>query len=87
MMPTDWPAARSPFMPRGRPPIDADMSVSQVANGSSSYQSPAALEAERAVLVLKKSQDVVKAQGEALIALIEQSVPTEGVGTKINVYA
>jgi hypothetical protein len=63
------------------------MSVSQVPNGSSSYQSPAALEAERAVLVLKKQQDVAEAQGAALIALIEQSVSSPDVGTRINVYA
>lgn len=55
------------------------------ASGHSSYRSPAALEAERAVLVMKKQQDSVKAQAQAVVQLIEGASPT--VGTRLSVYA
>lgn len=76
-------------MPRGRWPIGLDMSVSAVTPESISNQSQANAAAERAVLVLKKQQDVAEAQAAALISLI-QAVPVpsaEGVGTRINTYA
>lgn len=55
------------------------------ASGSSGYQSPAALEAERAVLVLKKQQEAMKAQAQAVVQLIEGASPN--VGTRLSVYA
>ena len=39
----------------------------------------------RAILILKKQQDVQKSEGQALVDLIKQTV--DGVGQRINVYA
>jgi hypothetical protein len=50
---------------------------------ASSY--PAAVQNERAVLVLKKAQDASKAQGLALADLVKNT--TEMIGRTINVYA
>jgi hypothetical protein len=47
-----------------------------------SAQSPV----EQAALVLKKTQDVTKAEGQALVALIETSSPGQSSG-RIDVYA
>jgi hypothetical protein len=58
------------------------MSVSGI---SSTTPSPAALENDRAVLVLKKAQDASKAQGQALADLVAKT--TETIGRIINVYA
>ena len=50
---------------------------------ASSY--PAAVQNERAVLVLKKAQDASEAQGLALADLVKNT--TEMIGRTINVYA
>lgn len=47
--------------------------------------SPAAAAAERVMLVLKKQQDVAKAEGQALLSLIDQARPW--VGGRVNAYA
>ena len=39
----------------------------------------------RAILITKKQQDAQKAEAQALVDLIKQSV--DGVGQRINVYA
>jgi hypothetical protein len=44
-----------------------------ISGGSSSFQLPAVADVERGTLVLKKEQDVAKAEGQALVALIEKS--------------
>jgi hypothetical protein len=46
---------------------------------------PTALQNERAVLVLKKTQDASKAQGQALADLVTNT--TEQIGRMIKVYA
>jgi hypothetical protein len=46
---------------------------------------PVALDNERAALVLKKTQDASKAQGQALADLVKDS--TEQIGRIIRVYA
>ena len=46
---------------------------------------PAALQNERALLVLKKTQDASKAQGQALADLVTNT--TEQIGRMIKVYA
>jgi hypothetical protein len=56
-----------------------------VSGSSSAYQSPAVSEAARAMLVLKKQQDVSKDVGQALVSLIEDAAST-GAG-RINTYA
>lgn len=48
-----------------------------------SYQSPAALEAERVVLVLKKNQDAMEAQAQAMVQLIQNA----NVGTQFSARA
>jgi hypothetical protein len=62
------------------------MSVSGV-SGSSGYQSPEMQAVERDTLVLKKHQDVQKAQAEALVQLVQNATPQDGVGTLVNAYA
>ena len=57
-----------------------------ISGSSPSYQSPAAAEAGRAMLVLKKQQDVSKDVGQALIGLIAQSSPSQPAG-RIDAYA
>jgi hypothetical protein len=57
------------------------MSVS----GISGNPSAAALQAERAVLVVKKQQDAVKDQAQMLVDLVKQS--SDSVGQHINVLA
>jgi hypothetical protein len=39
---------------------------------------------ERVMIVLKKEQDVAKAEGQALLSLIDS---TPGVGGRLSVYA
>lgn len=46
---------------------------------------PVAFENDRAVLVLKKTQEATKAQGQALADLVKNT--TETIGRIINVYA
>ena len=53
---------------------------------SSSPGQPSITGAEIAVAVLKKAQDVRKAEGQALVELVRQSL-APGVGGRINVYA
>jgi hypothetical protein len=53
---------------------------------SSSPGQPPITGAEIAVAVLKKAQDVRKAEGHALVELVRQSL-APGVGGRINVYA
>lgn len=60
------------------------MSVSAVSAGPSACDSSGSDEV-RAILILKKQQDVQKNEGQALVNLIKQSV--DGVGQRINVYA
>jgi len=60
------------------------MSVSGISSTTAS-DSAAALQNERAVLVLKKAQDASKAQGQALADLVTKT--TETVGRIIKVYA
>ena len=57
-----------------------------ISGTSSSYQSPAAAATERAMLVAKKQQDVSKDQGQALVALIENS-STGATNGGIDIYA
>ena len=59
------------------------MNVSGIS--SSMANDPVALENERAALVLKKTQDASKAQGQALADLVKNT--TETIGRIINVYA
>lgn len=59
------------------------MSVSGIS--SSMANDPAALQSERAMLVLKKTQDASKAQGQALADLVTNT--TEQIGRMIKVYA
>lgn len=59
------------------------MSVSGISNSTANY--PVAVENERAVLVLKKTQEATKDQGQALADLVKKT--TETVGRIINVYA
>ena len=60
------------------------MSVSGVSAGASACDSAGSAEV-RALLILKKQQDVQKSEGQALVDLITRS--TDGVGQRINVYA
>jgi hypothetical protein len=46
--------------------------------------SPAAAAVERVMIVLNKEQDVAKAEGQALLSLIDAA---PGVGGRISVYA
>ena len=46
--------------------------------------SPAAAAVERVMVVLKKEQDAAKAEGQALLSLIDAA---PGVGGRINAYA
>jgi hypothetical protein len=57
-----------------------------ISGSSPTYQSPAAAEASRAVMVLKKQQDMTKDVGQAMLGLIEQSSPSVAPG-RIDVYA
>ena len=59
------------------------MSVSGVS--SSGYTPKEVQEAQRAVMVVKKEQDVTKEQAQALADLVKQS--TDGIGQQIDVYA
>jgi hypothetical protein len=59
------------------------MNVSGISNRMAN--DPVALENERATLVLKKTQDASKAQGQALADLVSQT--TETIGRIIKVYA
>ena len=59
------------------------MSVSGISN--STANDPVALENMRAALVLKKTQDASKEQGQALADLVKTT--TETIGRIINVYA
>jgi hypothetical protein len=64
----------------------ADCSCMSVSGISSTTPSDyAALQDERAVLVLKKAQDASKAQGQALADLVTKT--TEAIGRIIKVYA
>ena len=58
----------------------------RVSGHSPSYQSAEADAAERLMLVLKKQQEVVQDEGQALVALIDGASSSE-VGRRINVYA
>ena len=60
------------------------MSVSGISSTSAS-DSAAAVQNDRAVLVLKKAQDASKAEGQALADLVTQT--TETIGRIIKVYA
>jgi hypothetical protein len=60
------------------------MEVSSLA-ASITSQYDTSLHNERSVLVLKKAQDVTKAQGQALVDLVKASTPQ--TGRIINVYA
>ncbi len=53
---------------------------------SSSPGQPPTTGTEIAVAVMKKAQDVRKAEGDALVELVRQSL-APGVGGRINVYA
>jgi len=64
----------------------ADCSCMSVSGISSTTPSDyAALQDERAVLVLKKAQDASKAQGQAFADLVTKT--TEAIGRIIKVYA
>lgn len=60
------------------------MEVSSLASAITS-QTYASLQSERGVMVLKKTQDAAKAQGQALADLVKTT--TEQTGRIINVYA
>jgi hypothetical protein len=60
------------------------MSVSGISSTIPS-EYPAAAQNEREMLVLKKTQDASKAQGQALADLVKST--TETIGRIINVYA
>ena len=60
------------------------MSVSGISSTIRS-EYPAAVQNDRAVLVLKKAEDASKAQGQALADLVKNT--TETIGRIINVYA
>jgi len=60
------------------------MSVSGISSTIPS-EYPAAVQNDRAVLVLKKAEDASKAQGQALADLVKNT--TETIGRIINVYA
>ena len=60
------------------------MSVSGISAGPSACDSCGSGEV-RAILITKKQQDAQKAEAQALVDLIKQSV--DGVGQRINVYA
>jgi hypothetical protein len=75
---------RTPFKAH-RPGADlSDMEVSSLA-ASITSQYDTSLHNERSVLVLKKTQDAAKAQGQALVDLVKAS--TQQTGRIINVYA
>ena len=57
----------------------------RISGNSPHYQSAEALAAEREMMILKKQQDVAKAEGQALLSLIDQARPW--VGGRVNVYA
>jgi hypothetical protein len=56
----------------------------RISGNSPSYQSAEAAAAERALMILKKQQDVAKNVGQALVALIDGASSGNG---RINVYA
>jgi hypothetical protein len=56
----------------------------RISGNSPSYQSAEATAAERALMILKKQQDVAKNVGQALVALIDGASSGNG---RINVYA
>jgi hypothetical protein len=60
------------------------MSVSGISSTTPGDHS-AAVQNDRAVLVLKKAQDATKAEGQALADLVTKT--TETIGRIINVYA
>jgi hypothetical protein len=60
------------------------MSVSGISSTTPS-EYPAAVQNDRAVLVLKKAEDASKAQGQALADLVKST--TDTIGRIINVYA
>jgi hypothetical protein len=60
------------------------MSVSGISSTTASDYA-AAVQNDRAVLVLKKAQDASKAQGQALADLVKDT--TEQIGQMIKVYA
>ena len=60
------------------------MSVSAIASAATAPDL-AATQNDRAVLVLKKTQDAAKAQAQALIELVKTSA--DHVGRTIDVYA
>jgi hypothetical protein len=60
------------------------MSVSGISSTTPGDYS-AAVQNDRAVLVLKKAQDATKAEGQALADLVTKT--TETIGRIINVYA
>ena len=60
------------------------MSVSGISSTTASDYA-AAVQNDRAVLVLKKAQDASKAQGQALADLVKDT--TEPIGQMIKVYA
>jgi hypothetical protein len=60
------------------------MSVSGISSTTGSDYA-AAVNEDRAVLVLKKAQDASKAQGQALADLVKDT--TEQIGRMIKVYA
>lgn len=64
--------------------MSLNVSVSGV--GSSLSQLPAAREAERVMLMLKKQQDTVKIQAQAIIQLIDAASPRQ-MGGRVNGYA
>ena len=68
-------------------PAAADCSCMNVSGISSAIpsESPASMQTDRAVLVLKKAQDASKAQGQALADLVKDT--TERIGRMIKVYA
>lgn len=60
-----------------------------ISASSGSGETPAALEAQYVVAVLKKANDTQKSQAQGLLDLVKQSTPPqrEGVGSLIDVYA
>jgi hypothetical protein len=58
----------------------------RISGSSPSFHSADADAAERAMMVLKKQQDLARNVGQALIALIDGAEPSNGDG-RINVYA
>jgi Putative motility protein len=56
-------------------------------SGVSGSTTPAAIEAQRTALVLKKQQDVAQDQAQALIALIKQASSSPDTGRLIDVRA